>query len=47
MCAGCATIGALSLRSPANSKALYDAGAPDVVLQGMKIHDKDASVQVC
>jgi len=45
--AGCTTIAALSLRSPANSKALCDAGAPEVVLQGMKIHAEDASVQVC
>jgi hypothetical protein len=45
--AGCTAIAALSLRSPSNSKILYDAGAPEVILQGMKIHVKDSSVQVC
>lgn len=47
MNAGCAAIAALSLRNPANSKALCVAGAPEVVLQGMKIHVEDSSVQVC
>lgn len=45
--AGYTAITALSLRSPTNSKKLYDAGAPEVILQGMKIHVKDSSVQVC
>jgi hypothetical protein len=45
--AGCAAVAALSLRSPTNSVILYEAGIPDVILQGMKIHVKDASVQVC
>ncbi|KAJ9600722.1 hypothetical protein L9F63_026138 [Diploptera punctata] len=43
--AGCATIAALCLRCSANSILLYDAGAPEVILQGMKIHNKDADVQ--
>lgn len=43
--AGCATIAALCLRCPVNSKALYEVGAPEVILQGMKIHSKDADVQ--
>ncbi|XP_021913499.1 armadillo repeat-containing protein 6 homolog isoform X2 [Zootermopsis nevadensis] len=43
--AGCAAIAALSLRNPVNSKALCAAGAPDVILQGMKIHAEDSSVQ--
>lgn len=47
MSAGCTAIAALSLRSPTNSKTLYDAGAPEIILQAMKIHIKDASVQVC
>lgn len=47
MSAGCTAIAALSLRSPTNSKILYDAGAPEVILQDMKIHVKDSSVQVC
>ena len=45
--AGCATIAALCLRCPSNSKALFDVGAPEVILQGMKIHEKDSDVQVC
>jgi hypothetical protein len=45
--AGCTAIAALSLQNPANSKALCVAGAPEVILQGMKIHAEDSSVQVC
>jgi hypothetical protein len=43
---GCAAVAALCLRNPANGKALYVAGVPEVILQVMKIHAKDSAVQV-
>ncbi|PSN34753.1 Armadillo repeat-containing protein 6 [Blattella germanica] len=43
--AGCGTIAALCLRCSANSKILFESGAPEVIVQGMKIHDKDSDVQ--
>jgi hypothetical protein len=45
--AGCTAVAALSLRCPANSEVLYQAGLPEIILQCMKIHVKDATVQVC
>ncbi|XP_069672945.1 armadillo repeat-containing protein 6 homolog [Periplaneta americana] len=43
--AGCTAMAALTLKCPTNAKVLYDDGAPEVILQGMKIHLNDSSVQ--
>ncbi|KAF5269825.1 hypothetical protein FQR65_LT05871 [Abscondita terminalis] len=42
---GLACIAALTLRCPDNSKALFDAGAPEVIVECMKLHCDDATVQ--
>ncbi|XP_049786589.1 armadillo repeat-containing protein 6 homolog [Schistocerca cancellata] len=44
--AGNACIAALSLRSPANSRALCDAGAAEAVVYGMKAHLDRVDLQV-
>lgn len=44
--AGLAALAALSLRSPANSKALFDAGTPEVIVSAMKRHLDQKTVQV-
>lgn len=43
---GLACIAALSLRSPDNSKALFQAGAPDVIVEVMSLHADNETVQV-
>ncbi|KAI4466842.1 hypothetical protein MML48_2g00002134 [Holotrichia oblita] len=42
---GLACIAALSLRSPDNSKALFEAGAPDIIIHVMRIHPDNESLQ--
>lgn len=39
-------VSALALRSPDNSKALFESGIAEVVVDCMKLHPNDASVQV-
>ncbi|KRT79212.1 Armadillo repeat containing protein [Oryctes borbonicus] len=42
---GLACIAALTLRSPDNSKALFEAGAPDVIVQVLRIHGNNEILQ--
>lgn len=42
---GLACIAALTLRSPDNSKALFEAGAPDAIVDAMRMHPDNESVQ--
>lgn len=42
---GLACVASLTLRSPDNSKILYDAGIPEVIVEIMKLHPDDTSVQ--
>ncbi|KAL3288302.1 hypothetical protein HHI36_002750 [Cryptolaemus montrouzieri] len=42
---GLACLAALCLRCPENSKALFEVGLPEVILQVMKIYPKDKSIQ--
>lgn len=43
--AGLSSVAALTLRSPENSKALFDAGIPEIISQIMKLHPESAEVQ--
>nr|AEE62484.1 unknown [Dendroctonus ponderosae] len=43
--AGLAAIAAMTLRSPQNSKALFDAGIPEVIVAAMKHHSEQKAVQ--
>lgn len=43
---GLACLAALTLRSPENSKAFYEAGIAEVTVGCMKAHPDDANVQV-
>ncbi|XP_066144711.1 armadillo repeat-containing protein 6 homolog [Euwallacea fornicatus] len=43
--AGLAAIAALTLRNPDNSKAFYEAGAPDVIVNAMKYHMDQKALQ--
>ncbi|KAK4884681.1 hypothetical protein RN001_000952 [Aquatica leii] len=42
---GLGCIAALTLRCPDNSKALFEAGAPEVIVDCMKLHSDDVNVQ--
>lgn len=44
--AGLNCVAALCLRSPDNSRALFDAEVPDVIVDIMKKHRDEKSVQV-
>lgn len=45
--AGLAAVASLTLRSPDNCQAFYDAGILDVIVTAMKRHQDQKSVQVC
>ncbi|KAF5282530.1 hypothetical protein FQA39_LY04937 [Lamprigera yunnana] len=42
---GLSCIAALTLRCPENSKAFFEAGAPEVIIDCMKLHPDDAGIQ--
>ena len=41
----CGTLAAMTLRRPANARAILDAGGPRLVLTAMKRHDMNTNVQ--
>ncbi|CAH2005888.1 unnamed protein product [Acanthoscelides obtectus] len=43
--AGLSAIAALSLRAPKNSTALFEAGAPAAIIEIMKLHPEEKSIQ--